>query len=190
VPVMLWTITAFVRNYVGPPHIPTFHQLAAIASINAPSAGAGPEAMVQLPQGGGGSGAVVEALATATDARDAAAPKGDRPAEADAQGTTPAGTFPPSALAAPDGNEATVAPTSGKMAAGADDGSEFLTASQPLSGPIPLPRPRPHDAEMRTADNALSNVPMPRRRPEGAGPGAPAETTGSNPLGFIQNIFH
>ena len=28
VPVILWTITAFVRTYVGPPHIPTFHQLA------------------------------------------------------------------------------------------------------------------------------------------------------------------
>jgi hypothetical protein len=37
VPVILWTITAFVRTYVGPPKIPTFHQLAATASINAPS---------------------------------------------------------------------------------------------------------------------------------------------------------
>jgi hypothetical protein len=194
VPVILWTITAFVRTYVGPPRIPTFHQLASTASINAPSANASPEATAQLQQGGGGSGAVVEALATATDARDVAAPKGsmlgDRPAEADAQGTTPAGVFPPSPLAAPDGNGATGAPASGQTAAGADDGSESLAASQPLSGPIPLPRRRPRDAELRTADNALSNVPMPRRRPEGAGSSAPGETTGASPLGFIQNLFH
>jgi len=36
IPVVLWTITAFVRSYVGPPKIPTFHQLASTASINAP----------------------------------------------------------------------------------------------------------------------------------------------------------
>jgi hypothetical protein len=36
VPVILWTITVFVRTYVGPPHMPTFHQLASTASINAP----------------------------------------------------------------------------------------------------------------------------------------------------------
>jgi hypothetical protein len=189
VPVILWTITAFVRTYVGPPRIPTFHQLASTASINAPSASATAEAAAQPQQGGAdGSGAVVEARATATDARDVAAPKGDRPAEADAQGTTPAGAMPPSPLA--DGNGATGTPSSGQTGAGADEGSESLTASQPLSGPIPLPRRRPRDAETRTADNALSDVPMPRRRPEGAGASAPGETTGSNPLGFIQNIFH
>jgi hypothetical protein len=31
---------------------------------------------------------------------------------------------------------------------------------------------------------------MPRRRPEGAGASTPAETTSSNPIGFIQNLFH
>jgi hypothetical protein len=183
VPVMLWTITAFVRSYVGPPHMPTFHQLAATASINAPSAGTGPEAAAPVQQGGGESGALVEA--SASDARDGAAPKGDRPAEIDAQGTTPAGAVPASPLA--DGNGATGTPPSGQAAAGADDAS---AASQALSGPIPLPRPRPRDAEMRTADNAPSDVPMPRRRPEGAGQSAPSETTGASPLGFIQNLFH
>ncbi len=34
IPVVLWTITAVVRSYVGPPKIPTFHQLASKASIN------------------------------------------------------------------------------------------------------------------------------------------------------------
>ena len=44
VPVILWTITVFVRTYVGPPRMPTFHQLASTASINAPSARSGSEA--------------------------------------------------------------------------------------------------------------------------------------------------
>jgi cytoskeletal protein RodZ len=36
IPVVLWTITAFVRTYVNPPKIPTFHQLAASVSADAP----------------------------------------------------------------------------------------------------------------------------------------------------------
>jgi hypothetical protein len=198
VPVILWTITVFVRTYVGPPHMPTFHQLASTASINAPSARSGSEAAGQSSQGAAdGSGPIVEASATATDARDGAAPKGsmlgDRSADGDAgasgaarAGET-AGIIPPSPLAAPDGNGT---PRSAQPAAGPDDGSESLSASQPLSGPIPLPRRRPSEAEMRTADNAPTNVPIPRRRPEGAGASAPTETTGSNPIGFIQNLFH
>ena len=36
IPVVLWTITAFVRTYISPPKVPTFHQLAASASADAP----------------------------------------------------------------------------------------------------------------------------------------------------------
>jgi hypothetical protein len=110
VPVILWTITVFVRTYVGPPHMPTFHQLASTASINAPSPRSGSEAAAQSSTDG--SGPVVEA--NATDARDGAAPKGpmlaDRSADADASSPgaqragDPAGVFPPSPLTAPDGN--------------------------------------------------------------------------------------
>jgi hypothetical protein len=195
VPVILWTITAFVRTYVGPPHMPTFHQLASTASINAPSPRAGSEATGQANDG---SGPIVEASATATDAHDGAAAKGsmlgDREADASAQGAPrpgdPAGVFPPSPLGGSDGNGATGGLTSAQSGAGAGEGSQSLSASQPLSGPIPLPRRRPREAETRTADNAPSNVPMPRRRPDGAATSTPAETTGSNPIGFIQNLFH
>ena len=52
VPVVLWTITAFVRTYVGPPRIPTFHQLASSASINTatntPAAPATPDGTAEL----------------------------------------------------------------------------------------------------------------------------------------------
>src|SRR4029077_7770152 len=148
VPVILWTITVFVRTYVGPQRMPTFHQLASTASINAPSARSGSEAAAQSSQGAtDGSGPIVEARASATDARDGAAPKGDisgdRSADGDAGASgapragDAAGVVPPSPLAAPDGTPGS------------------LSASQPLSGPIPLPRRRPSEAEMRTADNAL-----------------------------------
>jgi hypothetical protein len=198
VPVILWTITVFVRTYVGPPRMPTFHQLASTASINAPSARASSEAAAQSSQGAAdGSGPVVEASATVADARDGAAAKGsmlgDRSADSDVgapRAGDPAGVFPPSPLAAPDGSGVSGAPASAQAGAGADEGNQSLSSSQPLSGPIPLPRRRPREAEMLTADNAISNVPMPRRRPEGAGSSAPAETTGSNPIGFIQNLFH
>jgi hypothetical protein len=199
VPVILWTITVFVRTYVGPPHIPTFHQLASTASINAPSSGTGAEAVAQLQPGtADGSGAAVQGQATVADARDGAAPKGsmlsDQSADASAPGASrtsdPSGVFPPSPLAATDGNAAEGAVTSAQSATSPDDDSESLSAGKPLSGPVPLPRRRPRDIEIRTADNALSNVPMPRRRPDSAGPGAPAETTGTTPIGFIQNLFH
>ena len=48
VPVVLWTITAFVRTYVGPPRIPTFHQLAATEPIDA-SANSSPDADRRRP---------------------------------------------------------------------------------------------------------------------------------------------
>jgi hypothetical protein len=98
VPVVLWTITAFVRAYVAPVKIPTFHQLAATASINAPASDAA---------GDTGSSTLAERLvlerqatarATATDARDSApAPKG--PLLADRPEGAPAGAAVPSAPA-------------------------------------------------------------------------------------------
>jgi hypothetical protein len=196
VPVILWTITTFVRTYVGPPRVPTFRQLAATATINAASSvGAGPQAVAQLPQDAGGSGPVVEARATVSDARDSVSLKSDQTAEANPQGTAlasdPAGVFPASPLGAPSGNSTTGAVAAAQPTPGGDEGSDLLSAATPLSGPIPLPRRRPRDIETRTADNASANVPIPRRRPESLGSNTPADgNSGSSPLGFIQNIFH
>jgi hypothetical protein len=72
--------------------------------------------------------------------------------------------------------------------------ADVLPAATPLSGPIPLPRHRPRDlGEMRMAEMApitAATVPMPRRRPDAAGPSAPAADAGSgSPLGFLQNLF-
>jgi hypothetical protein len=85
IPVVLWTITAFVRIYVSPPKIPTFHQLAASASINGSSnPGAQDDAnkkssaaTAEAPKNPTAAPATMEARATTTDVRGGnSAPKG------------------------------------------------------------------------------------------------------------------
>ena len=101
-----------------------------------------------------------------------------------------ADVFPPAAAATDTG-----APKSTGMLAAAqpaaaaeDPAADVLGASAPLSGPIPLPRHRPRNIEaLRTADITPSHVPIPRPRPDA---GASSETTGANPIEFIQHLFH
>ena len=188
VPVVLWTITAFVRTYVGPPKIPTFHQLASTASINAPAGTATPDGTAQL-QAAMQAKLTNQSAATASDARDpSAAPKGsllgDRAPEGDANAATQgaprtaeasaaqpmaqrsaiaprgADVFPPSPLAAPDNaTPGSIGALAAAQPAGMDPAADALPASAPLSRPIPLPRHRPREAGMvRTADIAPSNV--------------------------------
>jgi hypothetical protein len=196
VPVILWTITIFVRTYVGPPRLPTFHQLVSTASINAPSPRTAAEGVVTTADATRGSAPIVEANAS-TDPADSTMPTGSTAGDRADQDPAAAGgsrgsVFPPSPLAASDGNTTGGALASAQPAGSTDGATESLSASQPLSGPIPLPRRRPREAEMRTAEFTPGNMPMPRRRPEAAGapPGTAGETTGESPLGFIQNLFH
>jgi hypothetical protein len=75
VPVMLWTITAFVRSYVAQPKPPTFRPLAATASVEPPDRTAAATDAANSPASATGQQRlpdtvpVVEARATATDAR-------------------------------------------------------------------------------------------------------------------------
>jgi hypothetical protein len=266
IPVVLWTITAFVRSYVGPPKIPTFHQLASTASINAPvdnnfgqSAGqnksqdatdrmmadAAKQAKLADP-----SATSVEAKASVMDARSSdPAPKGpflgDRPAEtatitpaitpisnAPAPSTTapgatvwnaappstpkmadmssavptqPAAQFKPTEMPAPaaTANATTASVTlAGQEPVMNDSLADAMATAAPLSGPVPLPRRRPHVVADSTPAEApaiqtapmtrmasAGPIPMPRPRPDAAGPGSPAEPASSGPLDFIQNLF-
>jgi hypothetical protein len=219
VPVMLWTITAFVRTYVGPPKIPTFHQLAATASINAPVPMTKPDAYKQQQPAAqqaktDPSSTRVEARATATDSRDLSlgpkgpllgdhAPEGDAAAPAaittkmaDTSMAVPGGlkasdmTISPPA--ATDGAVSTTgALTAQQQPAAMAPSTDSLAAAAPLRGPIPLPRRRPRDiGAVHMADIAPGNVPVPRPRPDGAGPASPAETSSGSPIDFIQNLFH
>jgi hypothetical protein len=216
VPVVLWTITVFVRTYVGPPRIPTFHQLASTASINAPAPSAVAEGTAQL-QAAMQAKLASQSAPTTGDAHDAAAaPKGsllsDRAPEGDAnaaaqgapkaadrsgalttapRSATAAGdnVFPPSPLAPPD--NATPGSISAAAAEAQPEAAMDLPPAPPLTGPIPMPRHRPHNIDaVRTADITPSNVPMPRPRPDTAGTGAGSDSGGATPIGFIQNLFH
>jgi len=206
VPVVLWTITAFVRAYVAPAKIPTFHQLASTASFNTPTnsisakaAGDRPAPAAEQSKLPDPHPATIEARTTVADASDSStAPKGpllgDHAPRAAANTTAPDAVKIANAPAAMPA-ESSAPSVTGSLAAqqppdaSAESAADDLPAAAPLTGPIPLPRQRPRDATIRIADMAPSSVPIPRPRPDAAGPGAPTEKSHS-PIGFIQNLFH
>ena len=197
VPVVLCTITAFVRNQ---PKLSTFHYLLATASINvagrtiiaeATQQQSTPRELTDPPEAGATERAepkgpllVVHPLDAPPSAPTAAQIADTSGAlEAISNAVTPRahGLAPPSAAndGAAAGRTDAVAPIEPEGATEA--AADALSASAPPSGPIRLPRPRPHDAgTVRRADTTLSNVPMPRPRPV-AGGGAQQETATTNP---------
>jgi hypothetical protein len=220
VPVVLWTITAFVRTYVGPPKIPTFHQLASTASINTPAGTATPDGTAQL-QAAMEPKLASQSAAAANDARDlSAASKGsllnDRAPEGDAnapaQGAprttdTPAAlpmaprsamaprggadVFPPSPLAAPD--NATPGSVGAVAAAQPEAAMEPAADGLAASAPLsgPIPLPRHRPRDAGTMRTAdIAPSNVPMPRPRPDAAGAAAETTSASPIGFIQNLFH
>jgi hypothetical protein len=181
VPVMLWSITSFMRTFVAQPVIPSAKPMAAADLTPTP-------APVSSP--------MVEARATATDARGSDADgKGNAlsngaavaPAPtANVAALTPADTTgstapTPAAAVAPQPNDQTASnpPNSANSpwpdpsqairgqplqnTASADDSSDALPASPPLTGPVPLPPHRPKYMAM-----ADGSIPLPRRRPTDA----------------------
>ena len=204
IPVILWTITSFVRTYVAPPKLPSFRPMTATASVAAPPVpdhnsklgAVPPAAPAQLPA------PTDEASAAATDARDgASAAKGSLLAEpaadaspgalpprvatlttalpAPAEAAPRADTMTPMTFDAPPQNSAAVAAQ--QPPAPNDAAADALPAAAPLSGPVPLPRRRPHN--LAVAD---LGVPMPRPRP-GASEGA--SDAPATPLEWIRGIF-
>jgi hypothetical protein len=189
VPVVMWTITAFMRTYIAQPTIPDARPLAA---VTAPAAPANPpvETATITPAAAAAAGAapaqpapaVVEARATATDARSSdtdtkadrmrdgaanAAPTDVKPiASAMAQPTStvaPAVTAPPpavvSVLAAPAGSAPDVFPNPATATVPAA-ADDALPPPDPIAGPVPLPRHRPS-----VFASAETGVPLPRARP-------------------------
>jgi hypothetical protein len=199
VPVILWTITAFVRNQ---PKVSTFHNLLATASINAPwrttiaeptqQPSAARQAKLADPEDAGATeraapeGALlidhppdaspsVPSAAQITDTSSALAVISNSATPIVAKG---AHDLPPPSAAnygAAAGRTDAVAPIEPAGATEAE--ADALSASAPLPGPIRLPRPRAHNAgTVRTADTTLSRVPMPRPRPVAGGSGAETAT--------------
>jgi hypothetical protein len=193
VPVMLWSITAFMRTFVAQPVIPSPRPLAAADTANAAPAAA---SSVSTPT----NAPVVEARATATDARGADANQlsdSATPAPTTTASLAPAPAAPTrNAPAAPQTADQAAANSANspwpdpaqaiggqqsQSAASNDGSSDTPAASAPLTGPIPLPPHRPKVLAM--ADGA---IPLPRRRP------ADAEATADPPPdsgNFLTHLF-
>jgi len=193
VPVILWTITAFVRTQ------PKLSTLLATASINTPGRTTIAEptqqqstprqAKLDLQEAGAlERAALEEGLVRPPDPSPSAPSVSQMANTSSASSATPMvaegahGMQPP--LTANDGAAVgradAVAPMQPPLATEGE--ADALSGSAPLPEPIRLPRPRPHDAgTVRTADPTLSRVPMPRPRPVAGGSGAQQETATNNP---------
>ena len=169
-PVVLWSITAFVRSYVGPPQLPSFRRLAAAPTTQPPDSGAGQESSdrngdqpaAQAPADPISSAPTVEARATTTDARgdlmasdgqgSPAPPSAPAPANpSNITTTTPSVVTDAAAKPSdrfvdripPDVATETGALASNQPAAADASPADAMPAAEPLHGPIPLPRQRP-----------------------------------------------
>jgi hypothetical protein len=197
VPIMLWTITSFMRTYVAQPVIASPKPLlaptttASIGTANAGVASGNTDSSLPAQQ--------TASFASRTTANDSNPPspaaKVASLATADMPAPMPAGGPPQPADAAaatqqasspwPDPNQAVGGQqmSSPDTATAATD--DALPPSAPLTGPIPLPPHRPAVIAMATP-GVPGAIPLPRARP--AETGAPAETTeGSG--NFLTHLF-
>ena len=207
VPLILSTITAFVRNQSN---VSTFHDLLATAPVNGlghttiaeptkeqstprQAKWADPQEAktteraasalpVDYPPDAPPSARSVAQIADTSNPLAATSNSGTPTVAKGADGLSPT-------LAANDGaaSEKTDAVAPMKPLGTTKAEADGLSASAPLSEPIRLPRPRPHDGgTVRKADTTLSRLPMPRPRPLGGGFGAQQETTTNNPTVPLQ----
>lgn len=179
VPVVMWSITAFVRAYVAPPKVPTFRGIAAATPTDTTGAiaPAGATALRLPPPisetptitiapksdgavAGRPAAPIMEARRTATDARPSvemnAKPVDGAPAE-------PLST---------EANPATLAQRPDAAAPPAED----IPAGEPIKGRVPLPPHRPRIASTAPTHGA---IPVPRARPDAAEPATPAPADGN-----------
>jgi hypothetical protein len=196
IPVVMWTITAFVRTYVGPPKTPTFQRIADTTPGGTPGASAAPSAKATTGSTQASPGPIVEAKAAATDA-DASAPMPDSnaaPADgaanaASSQGAPQDPAFPnvtvPNMPAAPATNAAasnaaspgmapaagtanSAAPNAPAYAAPGDasDGGGMQVAAQ-QPAPTNWPSSQPPAVDSLPPGQPIAGVvPLPRKRPK------------------------
>jgi len=196
VPVVMWTITGFVRNYMGPVRAPIIQTMMAAPAATAPDQTAtipadNPPAPVDpkaaqlppmpqmnaaadsLPGSQIGAGPAATVTANAPPVGPVVAPPLAPAGPGKMAMSNPATTPPPANTAA--NGIWPAAPTAPPMAPTASATpvapvADALPASEPIAGPVPLPRKRP-----RSFVVAQAGVPVPRPRPAPAAtPSAPA----------------
>jgi hypothetical protein len=182
IPVAMWTITAVVRTYVGPPKLPTFRPMAAAPAAAGPNEAAA--AAVAGAAGKAGKGEqqpVVEANATTSDAGGGSGVTADNATPDGIANAAPAAAAPPPA--APDTVRTASLPAANAPANGAPNPAGGVTQfaaedQQPPATNWPAPPaanwPNPPAAQqpveaVATASDAQpalgDDVPLPRKRP-------------------------
>ncbi len=203
VPVMLWTITAFMHTYIAQPTISAPRPLA--TATVAPVSPAADTATANLPASSQPAPAVTDASGTddgrgdrmRDSAGNNAAPNvqvASTAAISPAPSAAPAASPPPAAVtvqAAPPPAPSVFPnppfipqqqPTPSDAANNA--ATEDLPPPDPITGPVPLPRHRP--SVLALAD---TNIPLPRARP-GNAPEPSSTTPDEPPSGYDPGIGH
>jgi hypothetical protein len=203
VPVMLWTITAFMHTYIAQPTIPAPRPLATATA--APVSPAADTATADPPAPSQPAPAVTDARAT-DDGR------GDRMRDgagnnaapnvqvASTAAISPAPSAAPAAPPAPAAVTVQAAPAPApsvfpnrpivtQPAPAASDAAnnaatDDLPPSDPITGPVPLPRHRPSVLALADTD-----IPLPRARPSDA-PEPSSQTPDAPPSGYDPSIGH
>jgi hypothetical protein len=219
IPVAMWTITAVVRTYVGPPKLPTFRPMAA-----AP-ASVGPNEAAAAPVGGeagkgeqqpvneanaatsGAAGGTTMDNATAGSNANAAAPGDPNAAPAATANTLKTASLPAAngatnAAPGPDnGGVAQFAPEDQQPPAAtwpsppAANSSSPLAAQQPVEATAPDAKPLSGNVPLprrRPATFAIAQahgIPLPRPRPDAAGPAVAGQEQQPTPVDWLRNLF-
>jgi hypothetical protein len=187
VPVMLWTITAFMHTYIAQPTISAPRPLAAAADTAtanppAPSQPAPAAIDAKATDDGRGAGnnaapnvqvASTAALSPAPSAAPAAQPAlaAVTVQAAPAPSVFPNSPFIPQQQPTPAATDST-------------NDADVLPPPDPITGPVPLPRHRP--SVLALADTA---IPLPRARP-GTAPEPQSPTPDTPPPGYDPGIGH
>jgi hypothetical protein len=191
VPVVLWTITAFVRAYVVPAKVPTFHQLASTASINTPANSTSPKpgdrpavAAEQTKPSDTQLATTGQKTALAESGDSSAAPKGpllgDHAPQA-AVNPAPSGAMKMANLPAAVPQRSEAPSTTGALPAPAASEAATPNAATVLATQQPPPAAAEPAAEPLTPAAPLSGrVPLPRQRPRDAGSVRIADMAPSN----------
>jgi hypothetical protein len=154
IPVVMWTITAFVRTYVGPPRVPTFRAIAA-----APAAG-GPGEALAAPAADAGGAATAASAAIGETANGAQQPVLETNATANAASGGIAAANP-----APQGNPNAAPPAAP---------GTFRTASLPAAN-------APANAAPNPASGVAQFAPEDRQPPAANWPAPPPAANWASP---------
>jgi hypothetical protein len=199
VPVMLWTITAFMHTYIAQPTIPAPRPLATATA--APASPAADTATASPPAPSQPAPAITDAKATDDGRGDRVRDSAGNNAAPNVQvastaALSPAPSAAPAAPPAPAAVTVQAAPAPSVFpnspfipqqqpaASDSTNDADALPPPDPITGPVPLPRHRP--SVLALADTA---IPLPRARP-GTAPEPQSPTPDAPPSGYDPGIGH